>query len=99
MVWGLEIISRNKRKKKLFFRKKFPSQTFPIPEDKKSWDVSQDKDPFYEDPEKTIVTVGSCQIYLENLAYKVDLEDRLGRGWLERKYFFGSDREKNQNFD
>lgn len=47
------------------------------PEDRKSWDVSKEKDPFYEDPEKTIVTVGSCQIYLENIAYQVDLTDTL----------------------
>lgn len=47
------------------------------PEDLKSWDLPKDQDPFYEDPESTVVVVGSCQIYLENIAYKVDLDDSL----------------------
>merc|ERR1711881_660607 len=42
-----------------------------------SWDVPKEEDPFYEDPETTKVIVGNLQIYLESIAYLVNMDDTL----------------------
>ena len=45
------------------------------PEDVQSWDMAKTEDPFYEDPETTKVTIGGLQLFLESLAYLVDMDD------------------------
>lgn len=47
------------------------------PEDVSNWDLAKDNDPFYEDPETTPVVVGGLQLFLESLAYLVDMDDTL----------------------
>ncbi|XP_035688755.1 kinesin-like protein KIF28P [Branchiostoma floridae] len=41
-----------------------------------NWDVEKDKDPFWEPPD-TEVLVGSVHVYLQSLAYLVELEENL----------------------
>ena len=38
------------------------------------WDKSQEEDPFWEDP-KMPVLIGTGTLYLQSLAYKVEIED------------------------
>lgn len=40
------------------------------------WDVPLEKDPFYEDPD-TLCLIGSTQVFLQPLAYLVEIKEQL----------------------
>jgi len=41
----------------------------------KNWDVVQEKDPFYQNPETTKTVIGVATFYCENILNKIDMED------------------------
>ncbi|XP_063964719.1 kinesin-like protein KIF28P [Lytechinus pictus] len=45
----------------------------------KDWDVEQNKDPFWEPPD-TEVLIGCVHVYLQSLAYLIEIEELLGIG-------------------
>ena len=40
------------------------------------WDLPKQKDPFWEDP-STEVMIGTVHVYLQSLAYMIELEEQL----------------------
>lgn len=41
----------------------------------KNWDLVQEKDPFYQNPETTKTVIGVATFYCENILNKIDMED------------------------